>query len=370
MHKRPRVHLRGGDIPIVSQDERDNPITNNDKHIYYDAVLDNQSNTPINCSFSEERTEPLLDNPRDYHVSVVECFLPLINVPLFLWSTLPTPFLITLVYNNVSYQVQPTFKAADNDPLQPVYYYQQALDSFNAALLLSFNNLKAANPGLIGATVLPPFILYDPSNQLFGLVGDSTVFAPGKPTSTGVQIYMNNALYNLFNTLPAFHFGDGLATGLDYQLLIEDMNGTNTYSHSFEGLTVLNATQPNLRLMTTELGTLFGWDDVMKIRVMATALNVVQRFVLSKNGTNERQPVLFEYTPAKDNVSNPRTANAIQYVPLGPYEMVDLDGGSPLKRLDINVYWQSKTGAVFLVKIPPYSFFSIRLLFSRKKTNV
>lgn len=355
-------HRIGGLIDLSEKTPYD--ITNNEKHIYYDAVLSNQTPRPLLCEFTENRLEHILDNPRDYHVCVIEAFIPLGELPLFFWPQSPRSFDVTLSLNGNDYHTQCAFVAADNDPLQPVQFYQQGLDSFNNALQNSFNNLNAAFPLPVGAKA--PFFTYDPVSQLFSLNADYSIYAPGNG-SLGVEIWLNSQLYQLFSTLYAFHQGDGRADFKDYQIIVKHTGNNKGTLTNLENTTSNAPANSTMCEMRTELESLFAWDQVLKVRVAATSLNLSQRYILSSDGTNEKQPVLIEYTLAKDGVN--RTVNVIHYKPSAEFEYIDLEGSTPLNRLDIKVYWISKSGDIYPIYIPAFEFFSIRLLFqNRNKT--
>lgn len=365
-----RRFLYGGEAPKVLEIASD-VLSTDENHVFYDVTIRNNTASPARAEYTESRTFPIVDNPSKYTLSPIAFFMPSIQIPLFYWPSYP--FIITLRYGGTSYSQTLAYQnwtPVDTSGLQPIVSIYQFLDILNLASYNAFVALKAAHGGLIAGTVPPPRFAFDPASQLFELIADSTVFAPGNVdtggVNTGVEIWMNDPLYQLFYTIPATIFSYTNAGGLDARLYVKN-TGNNTWTiQNLQIDPLIPATPTNLVSMRSEVTPIDNWFDLVKIRVLATTLNISKHYVFNSNtGTNELEPVILEYSPLGGDTL--RNTNSLLYRPSAEYERIDLQGTTPLKTFDCRVYWISKTGETYPVYISPYSFFSLRLMFLKKE---
>lgn len=206
-----------------------------DDHVYYNIVITNTSTTdPILANFQEFRTEAIIKNPEDYHLSVIRFTIPTASIPLLIPSIQPGPspygsnpnknvtnYSFTLSYFPDDGSKDPEdivqeviFESQDLDSPDPtrwdtvgvsqnvnyysIYSYQQFIDMWNGALDNAFSSLSSPAQAYAQA---PPKFIYDPSTQLISLITPSTYAPPQDDSVSYVHIYCNTLLATFMEAL-------------------------------------------------------------------------------------------------------------------------------------------------------------------------
>jgi len=251
-------------------------------HIYYDLNITNNDTTNRNAKpfleFNETRSNPILDNPSNYFVSVVRFSLETPSLPLFIPSIeLPSTdannlnYFITMgVYDATAtwreVQQQLIWTPEDLNAVKPNpasfqnmegdYYHCYSYTHFiynvvNKALADCYRGLAL----IIGAGLNPnfqPYMTWDSTTDKATLWANAQYFdqiepyertAPFNVAGNYVRLYFNQSLYNLFSSFEAYinkQSGNPTTatTGVgrkDYIIKIYNQNNTNLGSLPFNG---------------------------------------------------------------------------------------------------------------------------------------
>lgn len=307
-------------------------------NVYYNVRIAPEAGTPYQpISYSENRTVPILDKPYEYELAVVRFRVPTEKIPLFRWEE--NKFAIKLVFFGVEY-TELLVIAPQNDPLsfygKAVYDVQSFLDSINNALALAFSNLPALAP-----PTDPPFLTFEASTELFK-------WNIQRVYSGSVGVFFNAALYKLFTGFQTIE--TDFAGSPWFEMLAKD-NGNNKV--------VINT---KLYYSTySAFSTLPLWSDFQKLVFESDQIPLVSENEPAQ--TNVVRTVLTDFQPLEE--LSDRTG--LQYTPKGPLRWYNLTSKAALRDIDVKVFWENKTGEQFPVYIGPRDYFSLKILFRKRK---
>lgn len=355
--------------------------------VYYNVLI---SNTPtgkdyqsIPAEYSETRTIPVIDKPTDYYLSVVRFSVPMNNVPIFIFqtengSTQTDPnlgsysvcltdsggnnsqqkltFYPSQLYVNVPpppSQNPPTYTQA----LSPYYYVfdiSHMLDMINVALVQA----EAALPPVAGRD--PPFFVYDATTKLVSLKAQEAyydTFSPG-----AVRIWANIPILRFVSEIPIVSVTE-LAVAFEKQFYFKVYNTGNN-------------SDGTILTMTQETPSLSLWNDVTSVvfttgripinqEAVPVEANTSDFMVKSQQGIPNCRPVLTDFEIIAQDDANLRTT--LQYVPTGPYRLVDLMSDMPLRALDVQVWWQDRSNQLHKITIGAGQHLTMKLLFVKKE---
>jgi len=250
--------------------------------------------------------------------------------------------------------------------------------------------------GFLDFNVFEPYIYLDSSSNLCTVAGDVNTYRTdlgggflNDLVYTGVKIYFNIELYNLFSSLKAMYFGAlGPVVGADYQLIMD----TGTYSGYAGAQPYITNYYVNPRQNTTggidttdvintqEYSTLPLWTPVKNIVFRTTLLNVAPDIV----GT----PIVYEQGDLNINngKSNTDILNImidhtvpmkigteyrpfIYFEPIGEFRLVELYGNQPINAMDIAVFWKDSFGNLIPFILDIGASATLKLLFRKKTFN-
>lgn len=347
-------------------------------HIYYNITLANKNNpsNPNTVSrFTETRSSPFIQNPKDFYLSTVRYNVSGAAIPWFYWNNInsgtPTgssqpSYSITLEYKGnlyktyVPYFSNTTFvsdisSAAVQDPNTidnlAVYSVELWLKMVNSCFSTGYNTLRAANPALPAND--PPFITFNASSQLFTLYADTAVY--NESLVDPVNIYFNLSLFNKFNSFS--HIAQN-TIGLFYGTNGKDMKircfDTKVNSETISGITYLK--------MQQEGKTIADCFDIQSLVI--TTNNIPSRDEFAQ-GASDIFPVLSDFSVA-GLLGSISDRNNITYLPAAQYRYIDLISENPIKVLDVNFLWLDKYGKLRDVFIISGAQISVKMLFEHK----
>lgn len=351
--------LIGGQSELINQEYDDGT-----DHVYYNADIVNHTPQPIPVQFLEERSEAILSNPSEYYLSVIRFRLPGNLIPLFHFPPI-NPFFVTFSRSGIDFSFPVNFipVTSSTTPFlgsenNPVFFYQQMLDSINQALHLAYLAVNAAGPPF--DIFFPPVMWYNETNQLFYLRTRNDQFSPSFIGPDVVDIWFTSNLFNLFNTMHGFIQGFNRLDLKDFRVFIQ--NNVNNVPP--------NIPFPNtdaLLDMRTEVNIQYAWEDISKIFITSVSLNINMEEIKSANnsGINITRPIVKDFEPIVSG--DFRTNNVFQYQPSSNWILIDLLSNDPLRKLDLQFFWESKNGSIFPFIVPPQMFATVKLMFVRKK---
>src|SRR5579872_344179 len=317
---------------------------NDDDHVYYDVTFYNNSLNPLPLNIIDSRTLPLIKKPSDYHLSIIRFNLPSSYLPIFIWpATNPnSTYSVTIYYNGLYYQSYLHYVPYNNlATTAPNYYfvysYQQLIDAINNA----FNSAYIAS-GASPATQ-PPYIIFNPVTGLFSLIAEQNY-----DSTTGTyRVYMNQPLFAFFDNFPnIMNSPFPQAGGTDYQLLIKNTGNfvaSNAPGYSSSISTTLNAYE-----IIQENYTLYLINSVRKVIITSSIpiitenLNIAEQQLTTT--TNNTLKILTDF---EVNLSNADWRSYIQYVPLGEYRLITMNGDTPLYQFDFSILFQTADQTIY-----------------------
>jgi hypothetical protein len=430
--------------------------------------------TPIPIYFNENRTNPIIPTTGEYEMSIIRFQVDTPDLPSFIPVIKPfqnknnlTEYVITLTITpatdpsgvalltpktyisqaNVIWVTQDSSAFVPPDPsnnggyqsnVGDYYYcysYQHFQSLIDATLARAFTYLKltltnagynssAVNKELTG--VLSPIFSWDTTTQCavistpqFKADGVSPAFETrfldasgniaGNPT--GVKMYFNSPLYQLFTSFNAIFKGqnnsftatttgqgyyqdpsgtylsvpipsppDNLPvtlTGLNYEITILNQQGTNQIiiPNIYKNTIPTNSsTTQNLFIQTfQEFSTTINWTPVESIVFVSNTLPIVSNQLASPLIYNENQIISGNGNNARfaqvitDIISNEQSYKpSLLYNPTAEYRMISLTGNQPLTNVDISVFWRNKLGNIIPLNLLSGGSCSLKFLFRKR----
>src|SRR5271170_5293639 len=333
-----------------------------EENIYYSVTIPHNDLTTIGSSptlanFYETRSQPIVDNPSAYRLSVTRMEVPGDTIPIFIMPVQPNPvtpsdpnytiFSVTVIKGSTvvtgsqqfleylprdQTQTVPPAPTLGTPPIRPQYYlyyslydYQTLVDMFNTAFANAFSTLSAIT------STMPPIMTYNPVTQLFSIYIQQSYIADN------INVYFNVPSANLFlSTLELINKGYTQANGLNFQLVIE-----NTYTnivnaplfdptHNYYVFTqqYSNVNTPVWQALTQIVIT----SDIPTLNQLMPNINT--NGVLIQQTQNNFKPVLTDF-----NVVGQNYRQGIVYNPTAQYRYLTLQGTSALSTVNIQIYW-------------------------------
>lgn len=356
-----------------------NNTSENNLYVNIDILndkADGKANIP--CRFTQVRAEDILDNASDYKASIVRFSLPGSSMPIMSVKIQDgqsdpdlTVYSVTLSYDGndskivLSYDgfqdnILPSYKKPSTaSPTQIygeyywIYSYQSFLSMANAGLSDAYDALPTKPAG--GEA---PFIIFDQKASLFSLIAQ--VASYDETLASPVEVFFNIELQYMFTGLPVTFLNDFqfTSTGKDAQVKIQNQ-GDNLYS-----LVGASPVAYDYYIMTQEFQSVGYWSPYK--RIVITTSNLPIRSELISINNDASAAILTDYTP--DTLSVAEQGGSLEYLPTAQYRWADLISDGPIKRLDLNIYWEDTYQNLFPILIPVSQKANIKLLFARKFT--
>lgn len=337
-------------ITINREPEKNNVYLNNQSaHIYYNLDIKPTANNNI-AIFSENRVLPIVEKPEDYELAIVRFRIPSQYVPIFLWRD---GFFVTITYAGVDFTTEllwtPNSPAGDFDWYgRAVWHYQDFIDSINDGLKTSFDNFVAGTAGFVGKPTLPPFMSFNPTSERF------SIYAPIEYNSSAVnpvEVWFSVSLYEFFPSLQSIY--GPINTVKQNQIIIKSKYGLNEE--------IINSA--NYYEMQEETSTLNLWWDINSLVFETGSIPVVSENLSGQ--TNKTLKIITDFLipPNSFNLS------AYTFEPNGPLRYMSLQTSQPLTRIDLKIYWRSKQGENYELRIPENDSVSMKLHFKQLGDN-
>ena len=363
------------------------------RRIYYDIQISNyvSSNTPPPIlRFTETRTIPYLTNPQDYSLSIIRFQIDTPSLPVFtpeIAVNQPDPNLtiysITLEYQGHICQQFMEFYPQDisiDEPPAPspladnsagyynVFSYQYVIELVNTTFTRVFNALTTA----VGAGNMPttnaPFLSWDSTNNIAILNTDSVGFASD---GTLIEIYFNNAMFNIFSSFLAIYQGFNVLQGMNKLITISNNQaGSNTIQLPIDN----NPQTPTYTAiqMSQEYTTISLWNPISSIVFTSNTMPIVPSnlgnpLLFYDSSLNIGQSSGANYSQIiTDMVANDSYKPSLVCEPYYPRE-IDMIGNGELRTIDINCFYKSKLGVLQPFILNSGCSASLKLMFSRRE---
>jgi hypothetical protein len=382
-----------------------NNIQKNDDHVYYNVIITNTSEVRIPAQYFETRSDPIIPNCEDYHMSIIKFTIPTEQLPIISdWYNgtgasatynQENGYSVTLLGTGGAtasqqfIQWQPiASNSSSGIPIleQLIFNYQQLVNMINTAFQAAYT--------AIGGKNTPPFISFDPALQLFIIYINSADLAV-KGATPAISIYFNVNLALLFPSFPYVNYN---GVNYSYNHLGEYAQiptvGTNTLSSTLlqmgiPGFTGAGGTgygsvaqeYPATVALFEPRSLRFISGSVPSKRELVPQVNFnlnsnpfapagpPSPFPIQYSGSNlggdPTQAILTDFDlPLSNSVAELKPF--VQYVPTAQYRYLDLQTQGPLNQFDLTIYWVDELGGIHPLYLNPNQSATIKILFQRK----
>ena len=340
--------------------------------IYFNITIANTSTTAsMLAQTTVNRTSNILDNPSQYYLSVIRYKIPANDTPIFIWphsGGVETPrYYVTISYGGNDYTQLvtwvPTLQnvAATYDAYWYVTSYQHVIDLINTALNLAFQAAKTANPGM--PPINSPFLTYDSTNYLFTMNAAEAYNNAAGAVATA-EIYFNSLLWQFFESSQLKTYTPGHATVKNAYFSIKN-NGNNqrTVDHPVTGVST------DIYEMTQEANTLYMWNDIRGLAITSSSIPVT----LEQNSNTSAETDGLNYNIISDfDINTERGPDArtdIYYVPQAQWRFADMISTSPLRSIDVKIFWVDRLGRLYDLYLQPLRGADIKIMFRKKNIS-
>jgi hypothetical protein len=252
------------------------------------------------------------------------------------------------------------------------YNYQWFLYQVLQGLVSCFVALDATLANYLTVTLLAehPIITWDTTSNTATLYCDANWTTSPAPH---IKLYFNAPLYQLFSSFVAENQGyTGVTLGRNQKIIVGDFTGANTQVLPYSP----NPTLERIALYQ-EYSTISAWSAITSLVFVSNTLPITPSQVSN--------PLLFGNGQLSSNgSSNSNTLNVITdligddlqykpylvYTPSGTNRYISLNGNTPLKNIDIAVYYKLKTGELIPYRLGSGATATLKILFVRKTNTL
>lgn len=317
-------------------------MSNEDTNIYYNFTFYNESDFDKSAIINNTRVQNILERPSDYKMAVVRFNIPAINIPI-INNFKDNYYYVRLEYDGEFSQIYMTQIPNEIPNAGRIWNYQEFINSINNALIASYNQLKLLKP-LMPQTIPPKVVIAYDTKKIeifFETTYDSTI-----PNNT--KVIFNKKLYNAFPTIESF----ALENNQEFAIIVKD-NLIN--KRTISGI--------DYYAMYEESSSLFLINDFNDIQFESDNIPISPELIDGNKNITRRVLTDFEGIQQINNRS------AIQYFPQGPLRWIDLKSNHPLRDTDLRVYYTTKSGDTYPLKVPPLETLTVKLLFRKKNDD-
>ena len=357
---------------------------------YYDILVSNlnskslSSNDTLKYEEVRDTANAFVNKASDYLFSIVRFSLETNCLPIWFCEIQSgqsdinlSIYSISMEYNNQIVQTYIEYIPQDktaNIPTPP-YYNSNNLQTFcdyyyvynyQYLIFLLNNTISKCFTDLQNLTTLPtsniPYFKWNTTNNIATLISDNNGF--NDTSSDYIKIYMNNALFNLFESFPSYTINNTSSQGLIYQI------STSSYGIA-DKLTINNITYLSC---SQEFSTISIWNPVLSIVFLSFSLPIKSESIgaplifindnkYQSSTNNNIQSVITDFQTG-DNIYK----SYVNYQPT-VLRYIQLNSDQPITKIDISCYWKNRLGELIPFKLNPNNSMTIKVCFTRLFTQ-
>jgi len=370
--------------------------------IYYDIQVTNvesSTSNPPTLYFNESRNTPFLNVPENYFMSIIRFTLDTQTLPIFIPTIQTNPLLnpslnlnktiysFQFSYGNYNsgeifiewspqnaYLTAPSLIDENGIQVQDIttgyydcYTFEYFIDLMNTQIRSAFNTFKDSVIDFPEDAVAP-VLAWDSSQSVARLILEKSFL---NSNETPIFLFFNSPLYNLFGSFNSIRNGYTLTNGKNFQILVIDFGGFNTYTLTDN---ITGVTYEVIEIIQ-EYSTISAWSPISSIVFTSNTLPIVSNqiskptvFVVGSslgsygNNSNFQQVITDLVTDSGFYKPN------LVYNPTAEYRLISMTGNIPLTNIDICVFWKSRVGTLIPFKLASGATCSIKILFTKKGT--
>jgi hypothetical protein len=161
-------------------------------------------------------------------------------------------------------------------------------------------------------------------------------------------------MYELFATFPCKIFGYNASNGK--AVLLTNYFNSDTLSQEQSSIGLWNPvislvfTTSMIPIVSNQIGNPLIYNEgvIINNSSNANSFNIITDLIADN----------FDFTPF------------IIYEPSAQYRFISLQGGQELKNIDVQVFWQSKNGNFYPLRLAPNGSLSMKILFAKKISSM
>ena len=369
--------------------------------IYYNVSIPHNdlisvAGSPTPANFSEARDEPLFKGkPCEWNMSVIRFTVPTSYIPIQYFPVeedLITPanpnksiYSITLTYLGVDYVQNLEWITQDNgvpvpppptgvterefqyNPTYLEYYALYSLNHFCALINNAINTCFTTNvlPLLpappVGTAYASPYFSYDGSDRLFTLHTQNTFL---DTTVNNVELWMNTYLNENFDT----------SFDVAYEPFTAPLGKNVRYVILDRGIQkkIADATAPDgfIYQQEQEFDSTGQIQSFTSLVIRSTSLPInnealtLQPRAGQRNGSgigSGSESIISDFEV--DLGTGRNLKSFLHYNPTAEYRRINMNGETPIQRIDISILWKDNYDNLYPVLIPAHDIATIKILF-------
>lgn len=374
------------------------------KRIYYNVSIPHDDSisvagSPTPAVYSDVRTSPILDGkPKDWYLSVVRFTVPTSYIPIQFFPIEENPadpndvnfgiYSVTMTYLGVDYQQHlewitqdagapvppPGFAIGINDrsfQINPDFLFYYSLFSFNhfctlinnaLSVVFTTNILPLLPPPPIGTAYQAPFMTYDSVSKLFTL-HTQNIFLD--TAASPINIYFNTFLNENFDTsFDNVYFPYTAPNGKNVRfVLLDRIVNREPDSTSPGGFTYAQSQEFETSGQMTSFTSLIIRSNSLPIN--NEMITIQRRGGIGNTGIDSNtESMITDFEIDLGTIDNMRSF--IHYVPTAEYRRVNLNGETPIDRIDLQILWKDNYDNIYPVLIPAHDIATVKILFEEK----
>lgn len=345
-------------------------------NIYYDVIIDNNTQTVKLAEYSVTTNKVLIDNPSDYYLTISKFNLPIVDIPIFEFVTTEPPpgsnqidrrLIITVSHggNDVIYPIQyiPGTGVPSYDYRNPVYTYQEFIYMFNVSmreaikeLWNNFGPLPVPDPNNL-ANAVPELIFTNEDTPLDFRCPEEYDF---KTYPTTVKIYFNYALFLMFENFLNTFFS---YTAPKAYLISVFFTGNNYKDYANDSYSQYTGKYYS---MTQDSATFYLWYDIKDV-VITTSLPISPEIIgtIGSQGAYNTIPILTDVSTSFFGQSGQQKMS-INYIPEPQYRLIDVNDHTQLSKIDFKFFYRTKHLELRNFYLAPLTTLTMKILFVKK----
>lgn len=378
-------------------------------HVYYNFLIHNGTDEPMEASFYEDRNEALLKQGSEYELTVSRFSIPSVSIPLFIWK--PNIYYVGLqatVNSNINWievrlMIPNIFEHSDTpwgDPYDDtvgkermyVYSYQVWVDCLNYAFTNLWNQTagfdvdNAPSVTYLGddnISIVVPFkqdvngVDRQPYPGVFSGTNQSDddsdriwmsrqLYLQFFPSHDADKVLNNNQIINP-QPAPAPPTPElGKDKQLFYRLRFSQTYG-NVFTHDEKVNTYPNLTAPvDYIESVSQYPATFSWTKVRRIILASNALQINNESIgASRQGIPYTQSLLADFELPIEN--HPLNRHTIYYQP-SVFRWISIITDSEIRKMDLRIYFQTFDDLqVYPLMLPPGFEVNVKIAFRKKE---
>ena len=362
-------------------------------HIYYNINVAGKGYYTNPIFYEENRVQPLLDNPSDFHLTIDKFFLPLNSIPVTVMrppdgasfvvgppSGYETEYTVTLDHNGDIQQATVLYNSLNGPsipapqqlpsgvwPDTPYWYvqsYEHIIRMFNDALSYAHSQL-AAPP-----SASPPYFQYNEDTKLVDLVTTVAGYLSTEPDATRIDIYLN-----INSSIKFFRGFDVEVTELSQgrDILYPIYPWVKNY---FTPQTIYPPTPPASPVplwikKIQDFSAVSYCFDLKDIVFISNTIPASKEFTsqFNESGNVVQIGIIKDFTPNLSDLQSQKDIALFVSEQDINFTLIDLLSTIPLYKIDLSVYWRDRNNFLRPLYLNHTHTFSCKLLFI-KKTDI